>query len=51
MSIVMDTHIFLLLVDDVKMAKKTHLAYLKDSGNRSYLRSISIAEMMIKNAG
>ncbi|HIP62495.1 MAG TPA: type II toxin-antitoxin system VapC family toxin [Sulfurovum sp.] len=50
MNIIIDTHIFLLLVYDVKRVKKTHLAYLKDGGNRVYLSSISIAEMMIKKS-
>ena len=49
MNIIIDTYI-LLLADDVKMVKKTHLAYLKDGGNRLYLSSISVAEMMIEKS-
>ena len=50
MNIIIDTHIFLFLVDDVKRVKKTHITYLKDGVNRLYLSSISIAEMMIKKS-
>ena len=49
MNIIIDTYI-LLLADDVKMVKKTHLVYPKDGGNRLYLSSIGIAGMMIKKS-
>jgi len=50
MDILIDTHIFLWLVYDVKRVRKSHLAYLKDSRNRIYLSAMSIAEMMIKQS-
>ena len=50
MNIILDTHIFLWLAADVKKVSKKHMHYIEDMGNRLYLSSISIAEIMIKKS-
>ncbi len=50
MNIIIDTHIFLWLAADVKKIDKKHMQYIEDMGNRLYLSSISIAEIMIKKS-
>ena len=50
MNIILDTHIFLWLAADVQKVSKKHMHYIEDMGNRLYLSSISIAEIMIKQS-
>ncbi len=50
MNIIIDTHIFLWLIYDVKRVNKEHLRYIKDLNNTIYLSSISIAEIAIKKS-
>jgi len=49
-NIIIDTHIFLWLIYDLKKVDSKYLTYLKDTNNDIYLSSISIAEMMIKKS-
>jgi len=50
MNIIIDTHIFLWLNFEPKKISKEHLAHLEDMGNKIFLSSISIAEIMIKKS-
>jgi len=50
MNIIIDTHIFLWLVGDLKKVSSKHLEYIKDTDNNIYLSSLSISEIMIKKS-
>ncbi len=50
MKIIIDTHIFLWLLEDSNKIKKRYFDILKDKDNNIYLSSVSIAEIMIKKS-
>ncbi len=50
MTTIIDTHIFLWLIYDIKRIHKKYIKYLEDPNNSIYLSSISIAEIMIKKS-
>lgn len=50
MNILIDTHIFLWLAADTKKVSEKHFEVIKDTGNRIYLSTMSIAEIMIKKS-
>ena len=50
MNIIIDTHLFLWLLNAPEKLKKKHITILQDIDNIIYFSSISIAEMMIKSS-
>lgn len=50
MNIIIDTHIFLWLASNINKISQKHLGYIKDTDNKLYLSSLSIAEIMIKKS-
>ena len=50
MKIIIDTHIFLWLLEDSNKIKKRYFDILKDKDNNIYLSSVSFAEIMIKKS-
>ncbi len=50
MNVIIDTHIFLWLLEASRKIKTEHLNILKDKNNTIYLSSISVAEIMIKKS-
>ncbi len=50
MNILIDTHIFLWLMFDLKKISAKHLEILQNSSNNIFLSSLSIAEIMIKKS-
>jgi PIN domain nuclease of toxin-antitoxin system len=50
MNIVIDTHIFLWLLNDPSKIDKTYFQYIKDTDNNIYLSSISMVELIIKTS-
>ncbi len=50
MKIIIDTHIFLWLMYDLKKINKNHRDILEDTSNEIYLSSLSLAEIMIKKS-
>lgn len=50
MKIIIDTHIFLWLLNDPDRVNPRYIKSLEDSENCVYLSSISVAELMIKKS-
>lgn len=50
MNIIIDTHIFLWLLNDPSKINDTHLSYIKDTNNNIYLSSMSMVELIIKSS-
>lgn len=50
MNIIIDTHIFLWLLNDPSKIDKTYLQHLENTDNNIYLSSMSMVEIIIKNA-
>lgn len=50
MNIIIDTHIFLWLLNDPSKINDTHLGYLKDTNNNIYLSTMSMVELIIKSS-
>lgn len=50
MTIIIDTHIFLWLLNDPSRIKPEHMLYIENTTNKIFLSSISIAELMIKKS-
>jgi PIN domain nuclease of toxin-antitoxin system len=50
MNIIIDTHIFLWLLNDPSKIDKTYFKYIKDTNNNIYLSSISMVELIIKSS-
>jgi len=50
MNILIDTHIFLWLASDTSKVSQKHFEHIKDTKNRIYMSSLSIAEIMIKKS-
>lgn len=50
MKIIVDTHIFLLLLNDPDRVNPKYIKSLEDTENCVYLSSISVAELMIKKS-
>lgn len=50
MNIIIDTHIFLWLMGDLKKISDKYMRYIENVDNNIYLSSISIAEIMIKKS-
>ena len=50
MTIVIDTHIFLWLLNEPSRIKPEHMQCIENTGNTIFLSSISIAELMIKKS-
>ena len=48
MNVIIDTHIFLWLLNDPLKVKNNYLDILKNTNNDIFLSSINIAELMIK---
>jgi len=48
MNIIIDTHIFLWLLNDPSKIDKSYFKYLKDTNNSIYLSSMSMVELIIK---
>jgi PIN domain nuclease of toxin-antitoxin system len=48
MNIIIDTHIFLWILNDPSKIDKTYFQYIKDTNNNIYLSSISMVELIIK---
>lgn len=50
MTIIIDTHIFLWLLNDPSHIKLEHLSFIESTANEIFLSSMSIAELMIKKS-
>jgi len=50
MMIIIDTHIFLWLLNDPSRINPKHMAFIENTANRIFLSSISVAELMIKKS-
>jgi len=50
MNILIDTHIFLWLASDTSKVSQKHFEHIKDTKNRIYMSSLSIAKIMIKKS-
>ena len=50
MNIIIDTHIFLWLLNDPSEINDTYLSYIKDTNNNIYLSSMSMVELIIKSS-
>ncbi len=50
MNIIVDTHIFLWLLNNPSKIHKTYLQYLENTDNNIYLSSVSMVELIIKSS-
>ncbi|NOR80842.1 MAG: PIN domain-containing protein [Methyloprofundus sp.] len=50
MTIIIDTHVFLWLLNDPSRIKLEHMGYIENTANQIFLSSMSIAELMIKKS-
>ena len=50
MSIIIDTHVFLWLLNDPSRLKPEHIHCIENTANKIFLSSMSIAELMIKKS-
>lgn len=50
MKIIVDTHIFLRLLNEPEKVNQKYIKHLEDTENAIYLSSISVAELMIKKS-
>jgi PIN domain nuclease of toxin-antitoxin system len=50
MTIIIDTHIFLWLLNDPLRIKSEHMEYIENTANQLFLSSMSIAELYIKKS-
>lgn len=50
MNIIIDTHVFLWLLNDPSRIKPEQMEYLENTDNRIFLSTISIAELEIKKS-
>ena len=50
MTIIIDTHIFLWLLNDPSRIKSKHMEYIENTANQIFLSSMSVAELMIKKS-
>jgi len=50
MNIIIDTHVFLWLLNDPSKVDKTYLQHLENTDNNIYLSSMSMVEIIIKSS-
>ncbi len=50
MDIIIDTHVFLWLLNDPSRIKPEHMEYLENTDNRIFLSAVSVAELEIKKS-
>ena len=50
MPVIIDTHVFLWLLNDPLRVKPEHLSFIESTANKIYISSMSIAELMIKKS-
>jgi len=50
MTIIIDTHVFLWLLNSPSRIKPVHMNYLENTTNQIFLSSMSVAELMIKKS-
>ena len=50
MTIIIDTHVFLWLLNDPSRIKPEHMGYIESTVNQIFLSSMSVAELMIKKS-
>ncbi len=50
MNIIIDTHVFLWLLNEPSRIKSKHMCYIENTANKIFLSSMSIAELMIKKS-
>ena len=49
MTIIIDTHIFLWLLNDPSCIKPKYMEHIENTANQLFLSSMSVAELMIKS--
>lgn len=50
MNIIIDTHVFLWLLNEPSRLNSEHMAYIENTDNNIFLSSMSVAELMIKRS-